>query len=153
MIFKSIKLKKGIAISIFLSLFIIGTILIFITPTSVKIRYNLTAETKDKEHISFNTYQPIESDKRMKAIIIGHGIMVNKEILKDFAIELAASGFFVVTCDFRGHGLSTGELNRGLLVNDVKAIKKYLERRDDIDNDNLGYVGYSMGGGPGNKIV
>ncbi|MFX0187830.1 MAG: serine aminopeptidase domain-containing protein [Candidatus Hodarchaeota archaeon] len=110
-------------------------------------------ETKDNVQISFNTYQPINGDKKMKAIIIGHGIMVNKEMLKSYAIELASSGFFVVSCDFRGHGLSTGELERNKLKNDIKAVKKFLNDRGDIDNDNYGYIGYSMGGLAGNDII
>jgi dienelactone hydrolase len=79
--------------------------------------------------------------------------MVNKEMLKEYAIELAAAGFVAVPFDFRGHGQSSGELKQNLLINDVKAIKRYLDDRGDIDMNNLGYIGYSMGGGPGNKIV
>ena len=150
---EQLDLKRIVLASIFLSFFILGTYLIFTTPSNVKIVYNRTVQTKDKEQISFDTFQPKEHEKRMKAVIIGHGIMVNKEMLKDFALEIAASGYFVVTVDFRGHGLSTGELKMGRLINEIKAIKNYLKDRGDIDYHNLGYIGYSMGGRPGNKIV
>jgi len=150
---KDLDKKRIILISIFLSIFILGTFLIFSTPSSIKVRYNLTVETSDNEQISFNLYEPVDGDDKMKAIIIGHGLIVNKEMLKGFAIEIATSGFVVVTCDFRGHGLSSGELDYKDLKNDVKAIKKYLLARGDIDDDDFGYLGYSMGGYPGNKIV
>ncbi|TFG02367.1 MAG: hypothetical protein EU540_01685 [Promethearchaeota archaeon] len=146
--------KRIILSSIFLLIFIFGTFLIFTTPSNIEIKYNLTVETKDGEQISFNTYEPIDRhNDKMTAIIIGHGVMVNKEMLKSYAIELATSGFFVVTHDFRGHGLSSGELERNKLKNDVKAIKKYLLDKGNIDRHNFGYIGYSMGGFAGNDVV
>lgn len=145
--------KRTFFIILFLSMFLLGTFLIFTTPSSIKVRYGLTTETKDGVTISFNVFEPDNDNKNKKAIIIGHGIMVNKEFMKGYAIELAAAGFVAVPFDFRGHGQSSGELNRNLLINDVKAIKAYLASRGDIDIHNLGYIGYSMGGGPGNRIV
>lgn len=146
--------KRLIITSIFLSLFVVGTLLIFTVPTSVKITYNLTTETKDGVTISFNVFEPkVTTEKKMKAVIIGHGVIVNKEMLKGYGIDIAAAGFVVVTFDFRGHGLSSGELNIEDLPNDVKAIKEYLKSRGDIDTNSLGYIGYSMGGFPGNEIV
>ncbi len=145
--------KRIFFIILFLSMFLVGTLLIFTTPSSIKVRYGLTTQTKDGETISFNVFEPDNDNKNKKAIIIGHGIMANKEFMKGYAIELAAAGFVAVPFDFRGHGQSSGELNRNLLINDVKAIKAYLASRGDIDMDNLGYIGYSMGGGPGNRIV
>ena len=46
-----IKLKTSriVITSIFLSLFILGTVLIFTTPSSIKITYGLVAETEDNE--------------------------------------------------------------------------------------------------------
>lgn len=145
--------KREILILAFLSIFIIGTFLIFTIPPDIKITYGKSVQTKDGETISFNVFEPDDGGKRKPAILIGHGVMVNKEMLKEYAIELAASGFVAITFDFRGHGQSSGKLNRNLLTQDVKAIKKYLESRGDIYIHKLGYIGYSMGGGPGNKIV
>ena len=145
--------KNKFFIILFLSMFLMGTFLIFTTPSSIKVRYGLTTLTKDGETISFNVFEPDNDNKNKKAIIIGHGIMANKEFMKGYAIELAAAGFVAVPFDFRGHGQSSGDLNQNLLINDVKAIKAYLDSRGDIDMDNLGYIGYSMGGVPGNRIV
>jgi len=125
---------------------VIGTILIFITPIGVKATYNQTVQTTDGVTISFNVFEPEGGGLNKKAIILGHGVMSNKEMLKDYALEFAAAGFVAVPFDFRGHGQSTGDLSRGLLTNDIDAIITYLTSRPDIDTSNLGYLGYSMGG-------
>ena len=145
--------KKTILISIFLTIFVVGTVLMFILPLNVKITYNKTVKTVDGETISFNVFEPKRAGVNKKAIILGHGIMSNKEMLKGYAIELAAAGFVAVTLDFRGHGQSTGELERDLLINDINAIISYLNTRSDINTSALGYFGFSMGGGPGIEIV
>ncbi|NVM27800.1 MAG: alpha/beta hydrolase [Candidatus Helarchaeota archaeon] len=147
------KNRSMILIGIFLSMFVIGTILIFTTPSSVKITYGLTTETEDGVTIVFNVFEPKTGGTDMKPVIIGHGGMATKEFLKGYAIELANAGFIVVNFDFRAHGQSGGELNLSLLINDVKVIKQYLSARPDVDITNLSYIGYSMGGYPGVQIV
>jgi len=152
--------KRIILILAFLSVFILGTVLIFTVPLSVKSTYGLTTHTSDGVMIYFNVFEPQESyyqkyngNNPKKAVIIGHGHMANKEILKGYAIELANAGFVAVVFDFRGHGQSLGEIDRGAIIDEVRAIKGYLNSRDDIDINNLGYIGYSMGGFPGNQII
>lgn len=138
--------KKRIALTcIFLVIFVIGTIFIFIVPLSVKSTYGLSTQTDDGVTISFNVFEPLDGGLNKPAFIIGHGSMVNKEIVKGYALELAAAGFVAVPFDFRGHGQSsTGDSS--LKINDVIAIKEYLQTRGDIDMNSLGYIGYSMGG-------
>ncbi len=152
--------KNTIITLIFLLIFITGTILIFTVPVTVKSTYGLTTQTEDGVTISFNVFEPQEEyykaangDAKKKAILIGHGNRANKEMLKGYAIELAAAGFVAVAFDFRGHGQSLGVLTREGLVKDVRAIRDYLSSRDDIDQKNLGYIGYSMGGSPGWAII
>ena len=138
--------KRIILISIFLLTFIIGTVLIFITPIGIKSTYGKTVTTSDGVTISFNVFEPKNGGTNKKAVILGHGVMSNKEMLKDFAIEFAAAGFVAIPFDFRGHGQSTGEHRWGSLTNDIQAIVSYLNTRPDIDTSNLAYLGYSMGG-------
>lgn len=129
-----------------------GTIFIFSIPSKIKSSYGLFADTQDGEKIAFNIFEPAELPNDPKAILLGHGFMVNKEFLKGYAIELASAGFIAVPFDFRGHGQSSGELNRGNLIDDVKAVKKYIiDKYAGITE--FGYLGYSMGGGPGSEIV
>ena len=137
--------KRIVLICIFLAIFTVGTVFIFITPLSVKSTYGLSTQTSDGVTISFNVFEPLDGGLNKPAIIIGHGSMVNKEMVKGYALELAAAGFVAVPFDFRGHGQSTtGDSN--LMINDVIAIKEYLQTRGDIDINSLGYIGYSMGG-------
>ncbi|MBA7536515.1 hypothetical protein ES705_28779 [subsurface metagenome] len=145
--------KKTILISLFLIIFVVGTVLMFILPLNVKATYNKTVKTVDGETISFNVFEPKRTGVNKKAIILGHGIMSNKEMLKGYAIEFAAAGFVAVPFDFRGHGQSTGELDRDLLTNDINAIVSYLNSRPDINTSALGYFGFSMGGFPGIEVV
>jgi len=138
--------KKRVAlICIFLAIFTLGTVFIFITPLSVKSTYGRFAQTSDGVTISFNVFEPSSGGLNKPAIIIGHGSMVNKEMLKGYALELAAVGFVAVPFDFRGHGQST-MVEPDNKTKDIIAIKEYLTGRGDIDMNSLGYIGYSMGG-------
>ncbi|MBY8980620.1 MAG: hypothetical protein KGD72_09530 [Candidatus Lokiarchaeota archaeon] len=138
--------KKRIAlISIFLAIFTVGTIFMFITPPSVKSTYGLSTQTSDGVTISFNVFEPSSGGLNKPAIIIGHGSMVNKEMVKGYALELAAVGFVAVPFDFRGHGQST-MVEPDNKTKDIIAIKEYLSTRGDVDMNSLGYIGYSMGG-------
>ncbi|UCC19326.1 MAG: alpha/beta hydrolase [Promethearchaeota archaeon] len=137
--------KRIILLSSFLALFVIGTVLIFSVPISVKATYNKSTQTTDGVIISFNVFEPVSGGMSKPAIIIGHGFMANKEMLKGYALELAAAGFVAVPFDFRGHGQSTsGDTNA--MFRDILAIKEYLNARSDINMNSLGYIGYSMGG-------
>jgi len=137
--------KRIVLICIFLAIFTIGTVFIFITPLSVKTTYGLSTETSDGVTISYNIFEPISGGLNKPAIIIGHGSMVNKEMMKVYALELAAAGFVVVPFDFRGHGQST-MVEPDNKTKDIIAIKEELSLRGDIDMNALGYIGYSMGG-------
>ncbi|MFX1496742.1 MAG: alpha/beta hydrolase [Promethearchaeota archaeon] len=137
--------KRIILICIFSTIFIIGTIFIFITPFSVKSTYGLTTTTTDGVTIAFNVFEPQNGGINKPAFIIGHGIMANKEMLKDYAIELATTGFVAIPFDFRGHGQSSAGDPDGMF-RDIIAIKEYLNTRGDVNMNSLGYIGYSMGG-------
>ncbi len=145
--------KKIMSIALFLTIFITGTVLILIVPIGVKSTYGKTVQTDDGVTISFNVFEPKRSGLNKKAVILGHGVMSNKEMLKGYAIELAAAGFVAVPFDFRGHGQSTGTLDRGSLTSDIDAIITYLNSRSDIDTNSLGYFGFSMGSFPGIQVV
>ena len=137
--------KRVVLIGIFLTIFTVGTVFIFITPLSVKSTYGKFTQTSDGVTISFNVFEPLSGGLNKPAIIIGHGSMVNKEMVKGYALELAAVGFVVVAFDFRGHGQST-MVEPDNKTKDIIAIKEYLNAKGDIDMNSLGYIGYSMGG-------
>lgn len=67
--------------------------------------YNLYTATTDGVPICFDVFEPANNPAQNKpAVILGYGIMVNKEIMRLIAIELAKVGFVAVAFDFRGHG-------------------------------------------------
>ncbi len=153
MINNKIGKKELSLILIFGIIFSVGTILIFSIPTSIKSSYSQVVQTIDGVNIYFNVFEPKEAlyqakngDAKKPAIIIAHGATLNKEDLKGYALEIAASGFIAIPFDFRGLGQSTGNQEEGSLLDDIRAIISYLETRDDVDMNNLGYIGYSMGG-------
>ncbi|MFX0047983.1 MAG: alpha/beta hydrolase [Candidatus Hermodarchaeota archaeon] len=137
--------KRITLICIFLVIFTLGTIFIFITPLSVKSTYGLSTQTSDGVTISFNIFEPASGGPNKPAIIIGHGSMVNKEMVKGYALELAVAGFVAVPFDFRGHGQST-MVEPDNKTKDIIAIKEYLSTWGGVDINSLGYIGYSMGG-------
>ncbi len=162
--------KRIISILVFGGLFLGAGILFNVFPVSVNRIYNQTTTTSDGVTLYFDIFEPIGGANPRTAIILGHGFMVNKEVMKLIAVDLASNGFLVVAFDFRSHGRSEGDFNfmadnfdfdefsieylLGLLSNealarDIMAMKHYLQERGDVDMDNLGYVGYSMGGGAG----
>src|SRR5271157_4377 len=162
--------KRLFAVVFFAALFLAGSVAFYGTPLSVQRTYNLVAQTSDGVSIYFDVYEPRGGPAVKNAVILGHGIMVNKEVMKFLAMELAANGFVSVAFDFRSHGLSGGNFNflagkfdlktfsmdniaaflsADTLVKDIDAVKIYLAGRGDINMTNLGYVGYSMGGGAG----
>ena len=61
--------KKIILLCVFLAIFVIGTVLIFITPIGVKATYNQTVQTSDGVTISFNVFEPNTNGLNKKAII------------------------------------------------------------------------------------
>ena len=74
--------KQLILIISFLIIYIVGTILIFTVPFSVKNTYGLSTVTEDGVTISFNIFEPQGGATTKPAFLIGHGSMVNKEMVK-----------------------------------------------------------------------
>ncbi|MHA1673209.1 MAG: alpha/beta hydrolase, partial [Promethearchaeota archaeon] len=116
--------------------------------------YNNFTTTNDGVRICFDVFEPkFDTSTDKSAVIIGHGVMVNKNFLRLIALDLAEQGFVVAALDFRGHGRSGGSLDRGKITDDILAVKNVLTERGDINMSNLGYLGYSMGGGAGFTLL
>jgi len=74
-------------------------------------------------------------------------VMVNKEMMTNFAIELAFNGFIVANLDWSGHGQSTGALTN--LTRDLESVLDDIPIRTPYANmSQLALLGFSMGGGP-----
>ena len=148
------KTTQLVAISIAFIFFCSGIIIFATVPAGMTRSYNNFTTTIDGVRICYDVFEPksdTSSDK--SAVIIGHGVMVNKNFLRLIALDLAEQGFVVAALDFRGHGRSGGNLDRGKITDDILAVKNVLANRGDINMSNLGYLGYSMGGGAGFALL
>ena len=105
--------------------------------------------TEDSIPISYNIYYPPDLDRLTPVVIMGHGVNVNKEMMSNFAVEIASRGYIVANLDWRGHGRSGGELDRNGLTLDLEAVVGDIPHHTTYaDMDNLALLGYSMGGFP-----
>jgi dienelactone hydrolase len=161
-----------LVVAIFAGVFLTGIVLFQVYPANVKRTYGQFTTTQDGVSICYDVFEPANSPSGVKrnAVILGHGVMVGKEMMRLIALELAKAGFVAIPFDFRGHGLSSGELTgfslrtfgqfsgecdrSNTLTLDILAIKEVLRTKvKDINMTNLGYVGYSMGGGAGFSLL
>ncbi len=125
-----------------------GIIGLNVTPVDIE-RTSHVAITSDGVDISFNLYKKTDIPDNRPVVIMGHGVIVNKEMMTNYAIELAARGFIVASIDWRGHGLSGGPLtNSGLDLDLAAVIAQVAALVPAANMSALGLMGYSMGGGP-----
>lgn len=122
-----------------------GIIGLYTVPSLLLTTYQ--TETSDNVTICYTVYQPVHADEA-PVVIMGHGIMVNKEMMTCFAVELAARGYIVANIDWRGHGQSTGFLTRDDLYKDLEAVIADIPLHTKADMSNIALLGYSMGGFP-----
>ncbi|MBU7013786.1 MAG: alpha/beta fold hydrolase [Theionarchaea archaeon] len=129
--------------------FTVGVIGLHTPPASCS---TFSTQTSDGVTICYQLYQPRptkpDSSGLYPVVFIGHGIMVNKEMMTNFALELASQGYIVANVDWRGHGQSTGELTREGLIRDLEAVLSDVSVRSSADMSKIALLGYSMGGFP-----
>ena len=77
--------------------------------------------------------------------------VANQESWTDFAETLAARGFFVITFDFRGHGISPGDRDLGIADGDLASAVRFM--RTTVGRKHLFLVGASMGGTASLKVA
>ncbi|MHA1894078.1 MAG: alpha/beta hydrolase, partial [Candidatus Helarchaeota archaeon] len=137
-----------ITLIFFTALMLVGIIGLNFYPINI-LRTTHQVSTNDGVVISYNIYQPIGLSEPTPVVVMGHGIIVNKEMLTNFAMELASRGYIVANLDWRGHGQSTGELNHEKLLLDLEAVIADIPKRVAVANMSaLALAGYSMGGWP-----
>jgi len=146
--------KKYLTLGLLSSLFLCSLGIFLIFPTDIKRTYNQSTLTSDGVKIVYDVFEPKTDVSSTKtAVILGHGVMVNKNFMRTIALDLAGQGIVSIALDFRGHGRSGGSINEGDITTDILAVKEVLALRGDINMTNLGYVGYSMGGGAGFRLL
>jgi pimeloyl-ACP methyl ester carboxylesterase len=80
-------------------------------------------------------------------VVLLHGYGGNQDEVLPLADQLHQAGFTVFSYDQRGCGASTGEITFGAREqDDLISVVDYLSSRPDIDREQLGVFGFSMGG-------
>ncbi|MHA1360450.1 MAG: alpha/beta fold hydrolase [Candidatus Helarchaeota archaeon] len=131
-----------ILLAIFIGLSLTSILILNLYPSNV-VRSTHVAYSDQK--ISFNLYQPKGLSQPTPVVVMGHGIIVNKEMMTNFAIELANRGFIVANLDWSGHGQSSGYWSN--LTADLEAVIAAVPGVQPLANMSaLALMGYSMGG-------
>ena len=86
-------------------------------------------------------------DFKKPAVVLCHGVIVNKEYMEAMAQTLSENGVIALTFDLGGYGESSKrEESEEKNVAEILACVKYLGSLDSVDKKNIGLIGHSMGG-------
>jgi dienelactone hydrolase len=105
--------------------------------------------TDDGVVIAATWYEP--SSRPAPAVILVHMLTRTRRDWEPVASRLASDGIGALIIDLRGHGDSTGAVSRSespdysSLVLDVKAARRYLSTRADVQQSRVGLAGASLG--------
>lgn len=85
-----------------------------------------------------------------RGVILAHMFPADQESWREFAGELAESGYLALTFDFRGYGSSEGDKEFDRIDRDVEGALDFLEQRGVED---IFLIGASMGGTASLKVA
>ena len=118
--------------------------------------------TRNGNQVAARIFKPdsATADNPAPAVILTHGLTVNKESYSQYGLELARRGFVVILPDMLNHGDS--EITGAEIyfapaeVNDAYgsyAAVKYAGTLDYVDQSQIGVAGHSAGGQSANNCV
>lgn len=116
-----------------------------LTPGDIDSAYETVTFTSEDNVTLSGWYIP---SRNRAAVILLHGYGANRVEMLARAEFLARHQYGVLLYDLRGHAESGGTLrtNGWLDVKDVAAALDFLHRREDIDPNRIGILGFSVGG-------
>lgn len=102
----------------------------------------------DGTTIAATWYEP--SSRPAPAVILVHMLHRSRRDWDQVASRLASEGVGALAIDLRGHGDSSGSIplpdtGYGAFVLDVKAARRYLSGRSDVQHGRIGLAGASIG--------
>ena len=110
----------------------------------------VTLRTDDGLTLSAQWYEP--SSQPAPAVILVHMLNRSRRDWEAFAHRLAGEGIGALAIDLRGHGesqrfVSPSATDTGYasMVHDVKAARRYLASRADVQQSRVGIAGASLG--------
>ncbi len=124
-----------------------------IEPGDYKLKHNLEAKISADGSGSFTysmnwVFRPADAPviAPKGTIVLLHGILVSKEYMIHWALDLAQRGYRTILVDLRGHGRSTGRwITFGAVEShDLKLVLDDLQKRG-LAGDRVGVLGISYG--------
>ncbi len=110
----------------------------------------VTLRTDDGLTLSAQWYEP--SSQPAPAVILVHMLNRSRRDWEAFAHRLAGEGIGALAIDLRGHGESQRSVSPSAtdagyasMVHDVKAARRYLASRADVQQSRVGIAGASLG--------
>lgn len=104
----------------------------------------LILRTEDGVSLAASWYEP--SVRPAPAVVLVHMLQRSRRDWDLLASRLAAGGIGALTFDLRGHGESLGSAeDHSAMVRDVKAARRFLGTRYDVDPGRIGLAGASLG--------
>ena len=110
----------------------------------------VSIRTEDGVTLAATWYEP--SSRPGPAVILVHMLNRSRKEWDAVAQRLASEGIGALTFDLRGHGESTagpppaaGQSEYASMVQDVRAVRRYLAQRSDVQQSRVGVIGASIG--------
>jgi dienelactone hydrolase len=110
----------------------------------------VSIRTEDGVTLAASWYEP--SSRSGPAVILVHMLHRSRKDWDAVAQRLASEGIGALAFDLRGHGESTagpvpgaGQSEYGSMVLDVRAVRRYLAQRSDVQPSRVGVLGASIG--------
>ena len=124
---------------------------IAIAPVSSAPTQRVTLRTEDGATLSATWYEP--SSRPAPAVILVHMLHRSRRDWDSFGHRLAGDGIGALAIDLRGHGDSqrssmpdtSTETGYAAMVLDIKAARRYLAGRYDVQPSRIGIAGASIG--------
>ena len=110
----------------------------------------VSIRTEDGVTLAATWYEP--SSRPGPAVILVHMLNRSRKEWDAVAQRLASEGIGALAFDLRGHGESTagpapaaGQSEYASMVQDVRAARRYLAQRSDVQQSRVGVIGASIG--------
>jgi uncharacterized protein len=110
----------------------------------------VTLRTDDGVQLAATWYEP--SSHPAPAVILVHMLNRSRRDWENLGQRLSSDGIGALAVDLRGHGESSGtavadpmQPDYGTMVLDVKAARRYLAQRSDVQQARVGAIGASIG--------
>ena len=124
---------------------------IAIAPVSTAPTQRVTLRTEDGATLSATWYEP--SSRPAAAVVLVHMLHRSRRDWDSFGHRLAGDGIGALAIDLRGHGDSqrysmpdtSTETGYAAMVLDIKAARRYLAGRSDVQPGRIGIAGASLG--------